>query len=423
MSPPRAGISLLPVLELASVVSSSALLTSYSDSLKITLDSTTVSFLLASAYMLLAPSRKLPPLFQELAWGVVLQSGLILSILQSGNEDGDTPISELLNASALRSMAISFVFGGMGSFLGGILAGRSGRMERFAVGALVASYIGGTANFFETTKFAPVGTDTSVFASIAAVDIGVMCVYFAALSGLLRLTTRRPKMKRGLSTADPATAIAAAPSTGDRDLGVDRHREGRPGAVYSLVSVMSAVAITSAARLIQNKVGLQGLSVTLATVLAFLLRRICASSPLLLPLLYAAGRPAAIAMSIFYASIGMSCTLVEVSAAGSSILATVFTLLSMHLLFTFAGTVVVSRQKGRRGRLGAVDDHGDDAALDIDMDVVVLASNAAVGGSATAAAMATAIGRADLVLPASLCGVLGYIVGTPVGRLVASLVQ
>ena len=44
-----------------------------------------------------------------------------------------------------------------------------------------------------------------------------------------------------------------------------------------------------------------------------------------------------------------------------------------------------------------------------------LYSNACVGGSSTAASMADRIGRLDLLLPATLVGLLGYVIGTPAG--------
>lgn len=46
---------------------------------------------------------------------------------------------------------------------------------------------------------------------------------------------------------------------------------------------------------------------------------------------------------------------------------------------------------------------------------VLVASNANVGGPATAAAMASSKGWHDLVQPAVLMGCLGYVLGTPLG--------
>lgn len=55
------------------------------------------------------------------------------------------------------------------------------------------------------------------------------------------------------------------------------------------------------------------------------------------------------------------------------------------------------------------------------LEDLVIASNANIGGPATAAAMAVAKGYDNLVVPAILVGLWGYIVGTPLGLLVAEL--
>ncbi len=57
------------------------------------------------------------------------------------------------------------------------------------------------------------------------------------------------------------------------------------------------------------------------------------------------------------------------------------------------------------------------------LEDIVLASNASVGGPPTAAAMAMSKGWGRLVLPALLAGLYGYIVGTPLGLLVTSLLS
>ena len=46
-------------------------------------------------------------------------------------------------------------------------------------------------------------------------------------------------------------------------------------------------------------------------------------------------------------------------------------------------------------------------------------SNACIGGSSTAASMASTIHRADLLFPATLLGIVGYLIGTPLGLLIA----
>jgi uncharacterized membrane protein len=53
--------------------------------------------------------------------------------------------------------------------------------------------------------------------------------------------------------------------------------------------------------------------------------------------------------------------------------------------------------------------------LRLPMQSVLIASNANVGGSATAAAMASAKGWTHLVQPAVLTGALGYAIATSIG--------
>jgi uncharacterized membrane protein len=55
------------------------------------------------------------------------------------------------------------------------------------------------------------------------------------------------------------------------------------------------------------------------------------------------------------------------------------------------------------------------------MPVILVAANANVGGSATAAAMASAKGWTSLMQAAILTGVLGYTIATPIGCIMATV--
>jgi uncharacterized membrane protein len=52
------------------------------------------------------------------------------------------------------------------------------------------------------------------------------------------------------------------------------------------------------------------------------------------------------------------------------------------------------------------------------IEEITVASNANIGGPSTAAAMAVAKGYDKLVVPAILCGIWGYIIGTPLGLII-----
>jgi uncharacterized membrane protein len=61
--------------------------------------------------------------------------------------------------------------------------------------------------------------------------------------------------------------------------------------------------------------------------------------------------------------------------------------------------------------------------LRLNLEELVLAMNATLGGPSTAAAMAVSAGWSRLVLPGLLIGLLGYIVGTPLGLLVMEFLK
>jgi len=147
----------------------------------------------------------------------------------------------------------------------------SGGLEPFALGSLVASYIGGAANFFETCSFSPLGTDTSIFASVAAVDIGVMCAYFASLLGLRRWKGKSASLRAGEGEGDDGMDKSIL--EGQRERGQDSFvvRVARPVAI----SVCSAALVG----VLQSFVGILGLSVTLSTGLAVVLWRILSPCP------------------------------------------------------------------------------------------------------------------------------------------------
>jgi uncharacterized membrane protein len=54
----------------------------------------------------------------------------------------------------------------------------------------------------------------------------------------------------------------------------------------------------------------------------------------------------------------------------------------------------------------------------LNLEELLLASNATLGGPPSAASMAISCGWSRLVLPALLAGLWGYVIGTPIGVMV-----
>eukprot|EP00933_Yihiella_yeosuensis_P054259 TRINITY_DN5265_c0_g3_i1.p1 TRINITY_DN5265_c0_g3~~TRINITY_DN5265_c0_g3_i1.p1 ORF type:complete len:308 (-),score=50.74 TRINITY_DN5265_c0_g3_i1:23-946(-) len=122
-------------------------------------------------------------------------------------------------------------------------------------------------------------------------------------------------------------------------------------------------------------------------------------------------------MLIFFAAIGAQASFRDVisgstTAAVTSFAAICLTVHALTLISTVAALNWLLRRKQRR-------DSSNE--YHITLEEVLVASNANVGGAATSAAFAGAsLGKSDLVLSATCCGILGYVVATALGIILAS---
>ena len=108
-----------------------------------------------------------------------------------------------------------------------------------------------------------------------------------------------------------------------------------------------------------------------------------------------------LALNLFFAIIGIGSRVSEILAVGFEVLYFAATVVLVHGLLTYGV-----------GRL-----------LRLDVETVSVASQAAVGGPASALALATARGWGRLALPGVMAGLLGYAVGNYAGLAVAALVR
>ncbi|CAI5516369.1 unnamed protein product [Closterium sp. Naga37s-1] len=113
------------------------------------------------------------------------------------------------------------------------------------------------------------------------------------------------------------------------------------------------------------------------------------------PVMASAQLALAAVLASLLSTIGASASVSEAMSAGGGLLAFVATVLMVHIVVVLLG-----------GRL-----------LNIPLDILMVASNANVGGPATAAAMASARNWPQLVRPAVLLGTFGYTIGTAIAFL------
>ena len=109
------------------------------------------------------------------------------------------------------------------------------------------------------------------------------------------------------------------------------------------------------------------------------------------------------AVYLFLSVIGAFCdfgALISIGSLGVTLLILALITVTVHGLITYAGG----------------------ALFKIDWDIVSIASQANVGGSTSALALARSLDRGDLILPAILVGSLGYGLGTYLGFMVAEFI-
>lgn len=173
-----------------------------------------------------------------MAWRYFLPASVATGILGSSTSQSPTIVKKSNNASSailnLGSVLVAFIFGTIGSLCGGwacmsyfkrTFPSIPLQSELLKVSAgLTSSYIGGTANFFETVTLLQLSTEGKQLLNLIAVaDIAVMILYFAALSNIhahaLRKTRRPHTNERDLDKVH-VKAVTRPSSTDESDLHV-----------------------------------------------------------------------------------------------------------------------------------------------------------------------------------------------------------
>jgi uncharacterized membrane protein len=304
-------------------------------------------------------------------------------------------------------LLVAFHLAAIGTLIGTILAvwllhGRLGATDSaHAAGLMAASYIGGGVNMLAVK--ASYNVPPNLFNPLVVADNFVMAGFFIIILSIgasrwfrahyphphtLEASTAEAEnlaakhwQRKGIGLLDIARSLAFAFAVVAIATGLGRAAKGVLGDGTHASMKMQMLTILCTNRFVL----LTGVSLLFATVFARWLVKINGPEEL-----------GAYLLMLFLFTLGLPADLVTVLQQAPILFIFCAIIATMNVAFTLAA-----------GKL-----------LRLNLEELLLAMNATLGGPPTAAAMAISAGWPKLVLPGLLIGLWGYVIGTPVGVMV-----
>lgn len=301
--------------------------------------------------------------------------------------------------SSLKPMLMAFGIGAFGTLLGALCAFAvctemhllPPTAAAAAAALLCATYIGGSANFFGVAAALPTEQVGALVPALLAADLGLMGLYFGLLAAAAQWPALRQRFPEASTAAEPAAAASGAEAI--------TPAAGRSAPWVVGTAVVAAVVATFGGRAAEQRLQLPGSAILLLSVASSAAARLLAERrPVVAEQLRVLAAPSLLLSCLFLGSLGAAARLEQVLAAGPAAAACAALVLAVHCATLLLGC-------GAANRAGA----------GISLRELLVASNANVGGSATAMAMAAGRRWYDLLSAAAMCGTAGYASATLIG--------